>query len=79
MEVLALFYRKGKEQNSVKEVKVGHECGIKIRGNKKVEVGDVIEFYTMEEPDPEVVRKQREEAKARAKERAMEKEMEVDL
>ncbi len=106
MEVLALFFRKGKEmivwgkitegkavnqatfkimkgedqrangkilslqkeQNSVKEVKVGHECGIKIKGSKKVEIGDVIEFYTMQEPDPEILRKKKAAAKKKLEE-----------
>ncbi len=39
-----------KEQDSVKEVKLWHECGIKIKTSKKIEIGDIIELYTMEEP-----------------------------
>jgi len=38
-----------KEQDSVKEVKEGHECGIKIKTSKKIEIGDIVEFYTMED------------------------------
>ncbi len=37
-----------KEQDSVKTVKVWHECGIKIRTSKKVLEDDTIEFYTFE-------------------------------
>jgi translation initiation factor IF-2 len=37
-----------KEQASVKEVKEGHECGMKARVNKKLEIGDILEFYIME-------------------------------
>ncbi len=38
-----------REKDSVKEVKEGYECGIKIRTSKKILVDDIIEFYTMQE------------------------------
>lgn len=37
-----------KEQESVKEVREGHDCGLKIKVSKKLELGDVLEFYIME-------------------------------
>lgn len=37
-----------KEQDSVKEVKEGYECGMKTKTAKKIEVGDIIEYYIME-------------------------------
>ena len=37
-----------KEQTSVKEIKEGHECGMKAKVQKKLEVGDVLEYYIME-------------------------------
>ena len=37
-----------KEQASVKEVKEWHECGMKVKVSKKIEVGDIIEYYIME-------------------------------
>lgn len=60
-----------KEQDSVKTVKEWHECGIKIRTSKKVLVGDIIEFYMMEAPTPEMI-KQEKERQRRIAELAME-------
>lgn len=37
-----------KEQQSVKEVKEGHECGMKIKVGKKIEIGDIMEFFVIE-------------------------------
>ncbi len=37
-----------KNQESVDEVKEGHDCGIKITGNIKLEVGDLLVPYKME-------------------------------
>ena len=37
-----------KEQDNVNEVKEGHECGMKTKVAKKIEEGDIIEFYVME-------------------------------
>jgi translation initiation factor IF-2 len=37
-----------KEQNSVDKLGTGHECGMKVKISKKVEVGDVLELYVME-------------------------------
>lgn len=37
-----------KEQNSVDKLGTGHECGMKLKVGKKVEVGDVLELYVME-------------------------------
>ncbi len=52
-----------KEQNSVKIVKEWHECGIKIRTSKKVMVDDIIEFYLMEAPTPEMIQAEKEKKK----------------
>lgn len=37
-----------KEQNSVDKLGTWHECGMKIKVNKKIEPGDVLELYVME-------------------------------
>lgn len=37
-----------KEQNSVDKLGTGHECGMKLKVGKKVEIGDVLEMYVME-------------------------------
>jgi translation initiation factor IF-2 len=37
-----------KEQESVKEAKEGHECGMKAKVRNKIEVGDILEYYIME-------------------------------
>lgn len=37
-----------KEQENVDEISVGHECGMKIKVNKKIKEWDIIEFYIME-------------------------------
>lgn len=37
-----------REQDSVREVKEGYECGMKVKVNKKVEIGDIIECFVME-------------------------------
>lgn len=37
-----------KEQESVKKMATGHECGMKIRTSKRVEEGDILEMYVME-------------------------------
>jgi translation initiation factor IF-2 len=33
----------------VREVESGYECGIVIEGIREIEVGDIIECYTIEE------------------------------
>lgn len=38
-----------RDKTSVNEVVEGYECGMKIKASKKVQEGDIIEFYTMEE------------------------------
>ena len=48
-----------REQDSVKEVKEGYECGIRVRASKKIEIGDVIEFYIMEVPEREPRKRER--------------------
>jgi translation initiation factor IF-2 len=37
-----------KEKDNVSEVKEGHECGMKAKVSKKIEVGDRIDFYVIE-------------------------------
>lgn len=37
-----------KEQNSVDKLGAGHECGMKVKIGKKIEVGDVLELFVME-------------------------------
>jgi translation initiation factor IF-2 len=37
-----------KEQNSVDKLGTGHECGMKVKIGKKIEVGDVLELFVME-------------------------------
>ncbi len=37
-----------KEQQSVKEVKEGHDCGMKVKVGNKIEIGDMIEFFVIE-------------------------------
>lgn len=37
-----------KEQQSVTEITNGHECGMKAKCSKKIEIGDELEFYNME-------------------------------
>ncbi len=37
-----------KEQNSVDKLWAGHECGLKVKIGKKIEVGDVMELFVME-------------------------------
>jgi translation initiation factor IF-2 len=37
-----------KEQESVKEVREGHDCGLKIKVSKKLELWDILEFFVME-------------------------------
>jgi len=37
-----------KEQNSVDKLGTGHECGLKVKISKKIEVGDVLELFVME-------------------------------
>jgi translation initiation factor IF-2 len=39
--------RKGKED--VKETKEGHECGMQVESSEKIEVGDVLEVFAIEE------------------------------
>ena len=36
-------------KDNVREVESGHECGISIEGFGEIEVGDIIECYTVEE------------------------------
>ncbi len=38
-----------KDKNNVKEVAQWHECGMKVRVAKKIEEGDVLEFFEMQE------------------------------
>jgi len=38
-----------REQNSVKEVTEGYECGMKVKVSRKIAVGDILTFYEMEE------------------------------
>jgi len=33
----------------VKEVKAGEDCGMKVKIGKKVEVGDILEFYELQD------------------------------
>jgi len=49
-----------REQDSVKEVKEWYECGIRVKASKKIEIGDVIEFYIMEAPERETRKRDRE-------------------
>lgn len=44
-EILSLKRNK----DEVKEVKAGEDCGMKIKIGKRVEVGDMLEFYEMQE------------------------------
>ncbi len=37
-----------KEQQSVDKLGAGHECGLKVKIGKKIEVGDVLELFVME-------------------------------
>lgn len=37
-----------RDQESVKEVREGYECGMKTKTPKKIEIGDIIEYYIME-------------------------------
>ncbi len=37
-----------KDKQNVKEVKEWHECGMKVKVGKKIEVGDIIEFFVIE-------------------------------
>jgi translation initiation factor IF-2 len=37
-----------KEQNSVDKLGAWHECGLRVRIGKKIEVGDVLELFAME-------------------------------
>jgi translation initiation factor IF-2 len=37
-----------KEQQSVDKLWAGHECGLKVKIGKKIEVGDVLELFVME-------------------------------
>jgi len=37
-----------REQNNVNEVAQGHECGMKTKVNKKIEIGDILEFRIWE-------------------------------
>jgi len=47
-EVIGTITSLQKEQTSVSEVKEGHECGMKVRTSKKIEIGDVIEYWEMQ-------------------------------
>ncbi len=38
-----------KDKQSVKEMTEGHECGMKIKANKKIEQDDILEFHEMQE------------------------------
>lgn len=37
-----------REQKSMKVVKEWHECGMKVKASKKIEVGDIVEYFVME-------------------------------
>jgi translation initiation factor IF-2 len=60
-----------RDKNNVKEVAQGHECGMKVRVQKKIELGDVLYFYDMQEKKEtkeskevkEEVKESKEEAK----------------
>jgi len=38
-----------RNKDEVKEVIEGDECGIKVTTGKKIEIGDVIEFFEMQD------------------------------
>ena len=42
-------------QASVKDVSEGTECGIKFEGKARIEVGDILEFYTEESKAREII------------------------
>lgn len=44
-EILSLHRNK----DQVKEVNGGDECGMKVKIGKKIEMGDLLEFYEMQE------------------------------
>lgn len=42
-----------KNKDEMKEVPLGDECGMKVKVGKKVEIGDVLEFWEMQEIRPD--------------------------
>lgn len=38
-----------REKDNVNEVAQGYECGMKAKVNKKLEAGDILEYYVWEE------------------------------
>ncbi len=44
-EIIGTVTSLQKEQESVSEIAIGHECGIKARMSKKLEEGDIVEFW----------------------------------
>jgi len=38
-----------KNKDEVKEIGEGDQCGVKVTTGKKIEIGDVIEFYEMQD------------------------------
>ena len=61
-----------KDQTNVKEMAKWHECGMKVRVGKKVEVWDKLEFYEMQEKK---VEKKTEKESQKATEESTEKEV----
>lgn len=51
-----------RDKNNVKEVAQWHECGMKVRVQKKIELGDILYFYDMQE------KKETKESKEEVKE-----------
>jgi translation initiation factor IF-2 len=38
-----------KNKDEVKEIGEGEECGLKVTTGKKIEIGDIIEFFEMQD------------------------------
>jgi translation initiation factor IF-2 len=51
-----------KDQTNVKEMAKWHECGMKVRVGKKIEVWDILEFYEMQEKKVEKKKADKQEA-----------------
>lgn len=47
-EITGIITSLQREQNNVNEVAQGYECGMKTKVNKRIEVGDSIEFFIWE-------------------------------
>jgi translation initiation factor IF-2 len=37
-----------RETENVDEVRQGYECGLKVKTSKKIQLGDILEFYVIE-------------------------------